>query len=377
MQKIKNIMNKIIEIFKKINKPNASILLLILILIILFLSIGTKTEKLKQEKLKNVKKEVPVNVITMQLKNRTIYDKINLIAITKAWEDLKLQTQVAGEVIQKKVKEGDYVNTKDTLFVINKNKYKSIFDSANATYTMALANFNRTKNLYEKNITKKSDLESAKASMEQAKASMEIAKTDLENCNIKAPISGFINDISIEKGQILAVGSLVAQILNTKKIKVRVGIPENDITNIRNVKDFVVEIDALNKKFKAKKYFLSQGTDENVRLYALDLKIDNPQGEILDGMFARVDIIKRKRENCIVIPINAIITKGDKKIVYIEKEGKAHSNNIETGIQEGFMVEIKKGLSVGDNLIIIGQNDVSQNRAVKIIRKVDSIEELN
>ena len=375
-------MKKIYEIIKKkkskLSKPAIFTLFLVLILFLLFFLIGSKSEKLKANKLQNIKKELPINIIVMPLKKTTIYDRINLAAETKAWEDLKLQSQVAGEVIKKKIKVGKFVEKGDVLILINSKKYKSVFNSSKATYNSALSKFNRIQNLYKKNIAKKSDFDDAKALMEQAKASMEIAKIDLNNCKIKAPIAGFINQIFVEKGEIVAPGSFVTQILNTKKIKIRVGIPEGDITLIKNVKNFVVEIEALGKKqFSAKKYFLSQSTGEKIRLYALELEIQNPKGEILSDMFVRVDIIKKTVKNCIAIPVSAIINKGKNKIAYIEKDGKAYEKKIELGIQEGFMFEITKGLKATDNLIIMGQHNLSDKQIVKITKKIENLDELN
>jgi multidrug efflux pump subunit AcrA (membrane-fusion protein) len=114
------------------------------------------------------------------------------------------------------------------------------------------------------------------------------------------------------------------------------------------------------------------------RLYDLELMIDNTSGEILPDMFARVDILKKEIPNAIVVPLYSLISVNDQNIAYvIEDNDIVSARKVELGVQEGWMVEIKSGLSQGDRLIAVGQRDVSDGQKVKVIRTVTDPEELS
>jgi membrane fusion protein (multidrug efflux system) len=92
---------------------------------------------------------------------------------------------------------------------------------------------------------------------------------------------------------------------------------------------FPVTIDALgDQTFFGDKHFLSRKADTNARLYALEVALDNADGRILPGMFARVEITRAQDPSGIAVPIYAIIKKNENKIVFVENEGVAQERRV-------------------------------------------------
>jgi membrane fusion protein (multidrug efflux system) len=152
----------------------------------------------------------------------------------------------------------------------------------------------------------------------------------------------------------------------------------SDVDSIRKIQSFDVTIDALSsKKIRAKKYFLSDQPDTMARLYNLVLAVDNPNGNILPGMFVRVEIVKKAFQNAVSIPIYAVISNDQQKSVYIEQDGKAHLRIIETGVLEGARIQVTKGLNTGDKVIVVGHRSVGDGQNVKVVRQVSDSMELN
>jgi RND family efflux transporter MFP subunit len=213
--------------------------------------------------------------------------------------------------------------------------------------------------------------------MEQSKARMDSAVLNLERCSIRSPISGMINNMYIEKGQYVNVSDPVGEVLQMDKVKIIVGIPESDVSALNTVNEFKVKLDALNGKvFPAEKYYLSKASDPQARLYNLELRIDNPDGEILPDMFARVDIVKQEVEDALSVPLYSIITLNNEQVVYVVNDHTAHVRSVKTGIQEGWQMEITDGLDVGDQVIAIGHRSVSDGQTVNVIRTVSKMEDL-
>ncbi len=358
--------------------PALFLLTLLVFIWMLFGRIKTESEILKAEKISKLRQEHPdVNVVALELIPMPIRDRINLPGVIEPWVSLKVLTEVNGKVLKINIKEGDPVKKGDIIAILDSRDYENAFNSVKASYGAALAFLNRTKELYKEKLSTRTQLDNAVAQVEILKASLDSAALNLERCKIKAPISGVINHLFIDKGQYLNHSNDVVVILQIKRVKVKVGIPESDVDAVRRLNTFNVRIDALGgKSFSAKKYFLSKTADPMARLYNLILKLNNSTGEILPDMFARVEIVKKEVSNSISVPLYSIITRNNDKIVFVVNDNKVHSRKVELGMQEGWRVEVTKGLKAGEKIVVVGQRNVIVGQKVNVIRSVRNPEDL-
>jgi membrane fusion protein (multidrug efflux system) len=156
-----------------------------------------------------------------------------------------------------------------------------------------------------------------------------------------------------------------------------IGVPESDVTAIRELKNVDLTVQALNDRIiTGKKHFLSPSPESAARLYNLELEIDNSGGEVLAGMFVRADIVKKQIDETLAVPFYSVISRNDEQYVFIEEEGVAKKRKVSLGIMEKWMVQITAGLNPGDSLLIEGHRDVEDNQNVKIIKTLTNPPEL-
>ena len=365
------------KIFRRL-LPALLLVLLLAVIAILFVRIKSESEQIKAQNLAKLKKGRPeVNVVALKLVPMPIRDRINLPGVTAAWVELQLVAEVSGKVTEKVVLEGMPVTKGDIVAKIDSRDYKNDFQSAKASYELAVADLKRLQKLYREKVAPRSQLDNAMAQVQNTKAAMENAALDLERCTIRAPFSGVVNRVFIETGQYLDVAKPVAEILQLNRIKVRVGIPESDVAAVRRIKEFSVKIDALDgKTFPAKKHFLSRTADPMARLYNLDLVIDNVQGEILPDMFARVEIVKKEVLDGISIPLFSVISRNDEHLVYVVNSDRAHQRKVSLGVLDGWRVEVKQGLDPGDQVIVVGHRSVNDGDKVNVVRVTENPENI-
>jgi membrane fusion protein (multidrug efflux system) len=345
---------------------------------LLFGWIWSEKERMKEEKLSALKKDrPPVNVVLLEARPRPIRDRLNLPAVVEPWVELEVLAEVQGKVVRVEVTEGDRVKKGDVIACIDRRDYENELASARASYGLARKTLERTENLFKEEIVPRSRLDDAEAQAGSLRARVELAELMLERTVITAPISGTVNRLDAEEGLYLKLHDPVAVVLDTGRVKVSVGIPESDVAAVREVRSFQVTIDALGGKvFSAGKHFLSKAPDTRAHLYRLELALPNPSGKILPGMFARVDIVKKEVRDAISVPIYSVITRDQGRFVYVVNDEKAHMRMVETGILEGWKVEITKGLSPGDRVIVVGHRSVGEGQVVNVIRSVEDPEDL-
>lgn len=321
--------------------------------------------------------ETLVNVVAMKLTRQSIHDQLSFPGTVEPWLRLNVLAEVGGKVISKRVKDGDWVRKGKIIAKIDPEKYRNYFLSSKAQYESALSNLKRQQELYKEELTTRSQLDQALTQVENFKAAMNNAEKDLENCSIRAPISGYANTVSIEKGQYINHSSVVASIIQINSVKVKVGIPESDVDAVRKIKTFNVKIDALEGKvFTGRKHHFSRSADSGARLYNLEIAVKNTGFQILPDMFARVEIIRNQRDESIVIPIYSMVPYNKEQVVYVANGETALRRKVEIGIQEGWNIEVKEGLQPGDNLIVVGHRQVSDGQKINITRTIADPKEL-
>jgi membrane fusion protein, multidrug efflux system len=357
--------------------PWVIVIILILSLFILGGNIKGKSARLEKEKMAATKEEASVQVVTMTVAPKQLEEKLNLPAVVESFENLWVKSEAAGQVTKILVKEGQMVQKGQVLVELDGRDYASALERIDANYKLATIEYNRMSELHKRNIAAASEVDKLDAQLKDLDAQMKTAKIALERTKITAPISGRLNEIEAKTGDWMSVDKQVAQILQIGEVKVTVGVPESDVSSVTDLKEADVTIEALDKlKVKGKKYFISRQPGDMARLFNLELIVDNSDGRILPGMFARVELVKNRFESAFAIPLYSVISQDKNSFVYLEKNNKVEKHPVELGVLDGWMIQVKSGLKTGDKVIIVGHRQVDEGQTVQVIKNVTDASEI-
>lgn len=335
----------------------------------------SRLEKIKQEAIK--KETPPIRVITLTVIPGRLEDKIKLPGYIEPAENLLVKAEVPGQVVQILTKEGAHIKQGQLIAQLDDRDYTSRLARIEANHRLAKLEYDRIYSLDKKKITAASRLDEIEARLTDVSAQRDEAELALNRTRILAPIEGRINEIIAKQGSFLSVGDPVAQILRVSDVKVTVGIPESDVVFFLDLNEATVVIDALNKRrLIGKKVFLSRQPRNLARLFDLELKIPNPDGHVLPGMFASVELVRAVYEKALVIPLYAVINQGDEQFVYIEKDGSAQKVPVKTGQLVNWQVHITSGISANDNVIVVGHRLLNDAQPVEVIKNVSDVREI-
>jgi membrane fusion protein (multidrug efflux system) len=96
---------------------------------------------------------------------------------------------------------------------------------------------------------------------------------------------------------------------------------------------------------------------------------------LFPGMFVRAEIVKNVAEASISVPLYTVITRNGEQFVYVEESGAAKRRQVELGIIEDWLVQVKKGLLPGDRVIVEGHRNVEEGQRINVVRTISKIEE--
>lgn len=358
--------------------PWLAVICIVVFIGMMFGKISEEKKQIEEERRAALAHSVPASrVITLTLKPIRLEDRINLPAEVETLENLWVKAEVPGQVVSIHVKEGQQVQKGQLLVRLDSRDYRSRVESIEANYKYALEEYHRISALAQRKIAAASQLDQVEANLKALKAQREEARLALSRTQIKAPIGGRLNEVEAEVGEYLSVGREVAQILQMEQVKVTVGVPESDVAAIFDLDSADVILEALNgRRVKGEKVFLSRQPRTLARLYNLELVLPNPDGRILPGMFARVELVKQVFEDALTVPLYAVITQGEKRFVFVEKDGKAEMREVALGILSEWQVQIRSGLNPGEKVIVVGHRGLDHGQAVQVIKNVDSPEEI-
>ena len=305
------------------------------------------------------------NFKQIEVTNISLIDIVETVAATGKIQpevEIKLSSEVSGEIIKLPIIEGQQVKKGDLLVSINPDLVQALVNQSQASLqnikaqlTQAEANLNnlklnfeRNKSLYEKGVISKSDWERTFTDYEVAKANVKSAyynvqsaesgvkqsRDNLARTSIFAPRDGTISKLSVELGERVVgtaqmAGTEIVRVANLNNMEVEVDVNETDIVKVNVGDSTIVEVDAyLKREFKGvvteiantaeNTLSVDQVTNFKVKVRILpesykDLSADKPENSspFRPGMTATVDIITNKKENIIGIPISSIVIKTD------------------------------------------------------------------
>jgi RND family efflux transporter MFP subunit len=358
--------------------PTLFVVLLVGLIVLLADMIQTEGEAVQKQKAEALRDVQPkINVVAMAMVPGELRERISLPGTVRPWVSLKLLVEVKGKVVEKRVSEGQTVKKGHVLARIDDRDYKNALASARASFDAAVAAHRRIEALYRDQLATRTQFDDTDARVKTTRAAMDTAALNLERCTIRSPMSGVVDHIFIENGQFMNPADPVANILQIDRVKVVVGIPESDVDAVRRLRRFDLTIDALGGRgFRGERHYLYKTTGNLARLYNLEIAVNNPGGEILPDMFARVEVVKRRVDQGLAVPLYALLDRDGTNAVFVVVDGAARLRPVTTGIQDGWRVQVAGGLSAGEKVVVVGQRLINDGETVNVTRTVVKMEEL-
>jgi RND family efflux transporter MFP subunit len=193
----------------------------------------------------------------------------------------------------------------------------------------------------------------------------------LADCQLRAPIAGFVGMRRIDVGDTVGAGVPVMAVLDLDPVKVRVAIPEAEIGKVREGARAVVTLPSLDgRAFEGKVEAVGVAADPASRTYTAKIAVANPERLLRAGMVSQARIFSSSTMSALTVPGDAIVRDAEGVVhvyVYAPAQGRVTQRRVEPGAPLGSEIEIRSGLN-GDELVVVaGQQNVREGSPVKVM----------
>ncbi len=358
-----------------------------------------------------MKKSGKIKYVTEPVRIRTITQIVEATGTIQPVNTVDVGSQVSGMISEiyvdynSKVEKGQLLAQIDTsLFeaqlqqaIANINNAKATLARNQALLDYDTKTYKRYKNLYERNLVSKNDLDSAesayksdlaqvasaRASIMQAQANYDTASANMRYTKIKSPVDGIVISKEVEEGQTVAASYQTPTLFTVAEdltmMQIETSVSEADIGKVIVGQDVNYTLDGYPDSVftgKVSQVRLSPTTESNVVTYTVIIEVENEEGKLLPGMTANVSIITDKQEDVLTVPNSALKftlannkQKYERRGIWIKKKGKPVRINIDTGASDDSYTQIiSDEVKEGDLVYVGSEGSKAARRAMRIPR---------
>ena len=299
---------------------------------------------------------------------------VELQANLKSRKNVVILSEFQGALKNFFVREGQLVKKGELLAEINDSGLKEQLDQMLIQANYTKDNFDRVKRLWEKNIGSEMQFLKAKSDFETNNKMVEQIRDQLSKTKIYAPFDGEIDEIISNLGSNLVPGSPILRVVNLDIIYAEAQVPEKYVSSIELGTEALVSIPLLNKEVTSKIVQSGNFINPNNRTFRVEAPVENKDKRIKQNLNARIKIKNYSNIKALVVPLRAIREDASGrpfiyKLVETDKKDILLTVKIfvETGANNDEEIEITKGLSIGDIIVLEGANNVEDNQRVRVI----------
>lgn len=221
---------------------------------------------------------------------------------------------------------------------------------------------------------------SARAALAEAQSQLSVARANLDRyasleaySRITAPFGGVVTKRYADTGALIQAGTAsdtqsmpVVRLAEWSRLRLVVPVPESAVPDLRLGQAIDVVVPALGRTIKGKVARFADALNEETRTMHTEIDVENPDGTLVEGMYAETTLVLHQKDSVLTVPIQAVKRNGTNGSVFVvDKSGAVGQRAITLGVDSEARIEVLSGLSDGDQVIVGNLNAVQAGQHVR------------
>jgi len=311
-----------------------------------------------------------------------VTDHIEATGELLAKDDASVAAQVGGAITETLIEEGSSVAAGDVVVEIDPERRALELEDQMAQVVQAQAqleeakrNQARLRQLRERKAVSQAQFDEAETQLRLAHARLRaatarrgIAERALRDSTVRAPFTGFIARRYVNPGEFVAAGAPLFDLVALDPIEVEFYLPETETHRVRLGVPVEVQVAPFPEEtFLGTIAVISPTIDPQTRTLRVRASIDNRDGRLRPGLFARADLGVAERPGVVMVPEDAVLQRADGSVIFVmEGSDRVRRVRIETGVYQDGDVEVREGIAGNELVVVRGQTDLIHGSKVSL-----------
>ena len=314
---------------------------------------------------------VPVRVET--LAPAKLEERLNATGSVLANERIEIVSEISGKVDAILFEEGAKVSAGKVLVRLDTSTLEAERERARFRYELLQREEARQRQLLDDGLLSQQEYEFTVGEMNVLSAELQLRGAQLEKATIRAPFEGIVGLRSVSLGDYVSNDTRITTLQDIDPVKIEFSVPEAYARDLVVGNSIRFRVQGIDEPFEGRIYAAEPSIDPQTRSLTLRALADNPEGNLLPGAFAEVELAVRELEDALSVPSLAIVPELGGKKVDVLDEGRAEPRVVETGIRTETRVQITRGLEPGEQVIVSNIPRLARGIEVEVVE--DSAEE--
>lgn len=300
-----------------------------------------------------------------------VRDHIEASGQLRAHSEASVAAQVGGQITRIRADEGAAVGVGEVILEIDPGRRELEVSNQHALVAQARAQLKdrqreirRLESLRSRGVASQADADSSRTQLELAQSRLEaslaqlgLAQRALEDSSVVAPFSGRVAQRYVSEGEFVSPGSTLFDLVALDDIEVEFHLAERDSSLVTEGNLVGVRVAPFpDEVFPATVTIVSPTIDPRTRTLRVRARLENREGRLRPGLFARADLGVNERQGVVMIPEEAILLRSDGSVVFrLVMADRVERIQVTTGVHRDGLVEVVKGLAHGDVVVVRGQ----------------------
>ncbi|MEW6162242.1 MAG: efflux RND transporter periplasmic adaptor subunit [Nitrospirota bacterium] len=331
--------------------------------------------------------ERAVNVSIKAAEKKPLRPFVETIGTLNPYEEVIVSAEVDGGLKSVRVDEGTAVSKGMVLAAIDDTDYnlevkraEAALRQTEATLANTKLEYQRKEVLYKEELVTKQQFDDvstrlslAEAEIERAKATLSLAREKLKKTKMYSPLSGVVKERKVSTGDYVKNGTNLFVIIQNNPLKLNFTVTEKDAGKLKKGQDVTFRVDAFpDKEFEGKVSIIYPSLEERTRTLEVEALVPNPNGLLKPSFFAHVTLYMGAARDTVVVPVTSLLYEAENVKVFVVEGDRAREREVKIGSKYGELMEIIEGLKEGEKVVIVGQQNLSENVKVNIVGSQES-----
>ena len=352
------------------NKNVKTVLTVIIVLVLLFLIALPKLSFDKADapaasSSGQVQRGIPIEVLTVAPTD--LDNSISVTGSVLANEWVELTSELTGKISRIYFREGDKVQKGDVLVRIDDEELRAQLEKLKHTKRLYEEVESRMSQLLERDAISQEEYDIALTESRTSAADISVLEAQIAKATIRAPFTGTVGLRYVSEGSYISPSVRIANLYSIEPAKIEFSVPGRYSQVVSNGDQIRFLIEGESEVFTGEVYAIEPQIDPVTRTLLVRALSPNKERKLIPGQFVRISLTLENKQNAIMVPTMAIIPDADEHLVFLVKDGKAITQNVNIGFRGAQDVEVVDGLVPGDSVIVAGIQQVKDGAAVRVM----------